>query len=88
MELLNKCSDCENSILWDRVTNHLAQADTYRTIIITTTVTIVIGLFTFAVSYGELRSQVKTLSDQINKVERATPYSGKAVYANQEGTKR
>jgi hypothetical protein len=77
MELVNKCRNCQNETLWTILIDHIEQANVYRTVILTASITIVAGLITFGISYGELKNQVKSLSEQMNRIERNIPYAQK-----------
>jgi hypothetical protein len=88
MELVNKCKTCQNETLWTILIDHIEQAGVFRTVVVASTITIVLGIFAFAVSYGELKGQVKSISEQVNRIERDAQYRGKVVDAKQEGTKR
>lgn len=88
MELVNKCKECKNEILITLIIDHLEQANVFRTVVVTSTITIVLGIFAFAISYGELKGQVRSLSEQINRIERDAIYCGKVLDVKQEGTKR
>lgn len=88
MELVNKCRNCQNETLWTIFIDHIEQANIYRTVILITTINIIAGLITFSISYGELKNQVKSLSEQMNRIERNLEYNGKALNERVEGKKR